>query len=53
MIISILALSIGHRGPGLLVLLLALGFILSLDKIVKLIVYITDKIEEGKKKRRR
>jgi hypothetical protein len=52
MIYSILASSIGHRGPGLLVLLIALVFILSLDKIIKLIVYITDKIAERKKNKR-
>lgn len=47
------AVSIGHRGPGLLVLLLALVFILSIDKIIKLIVYLFDKFEEKKKSKNR
>lgn len=43
---------IGTRGPGVLAIVLVLGFIIAFDKIVKLIIYIGNKIEERKRKKR-
>ena len=42
----------GHRGPGFLIILLALAFIILFDKIVKLIVFVMDKIEERKNRKK-
>jgi hypothetical protein len=50
-ILLIFGILMGNRGPGLLVLLLAIVFILGLDKIIKLVVYLVDKISERKKNR--
>lgn len=43
----------GNRGPGFLIILLALAFIISFDKIVKLVVFIMDKIEERKNRKKK
>jgi uncharacterized PurR-regulated membrane protein YhhQ (DUF165 family) len=36
----------GNRGPGFLIILIALAFIILFDKIVKLIVFVIDKFKE-------
>ena len=46
---SFFAISIGHRGPGLLIILLAIFFLFSFDKIMKLVSYLIEKLEERKK----
>ena len=48
---SIFFMAIG-RGPGFGILLLAFIFIFSLDKIIKVIAYVVDKIEERRKSKK-
>jgi hypothetical protein len=47
----LILLHLGQVGYGLIILLVAFVFIFSLDKIIKFIIYLLDKFEEGKQKK--
>ncbi len=42
----------GNRGPGFLIILIALAFNISFDKIVKLIVLVMDKFDERRNRKK-
>lgn len=47
-----LAVVFGNRGPGFLIIFAAIAFIIFFDKIVKLVIYVVDKIGERKKRKK-
>jgi hypothetical protein len=47
--INSLAFVSGNRGPGFLIIFGAIVFIVFFDKIVKLVIYVVDRIEERKR----
>lgn len=51
-IFDTLAFISGNRGPGFLIILIALAFIILFDKIVKLIVFVIDKFEEMRNRKK-
>jgi len=46
-----LAFDSGNRGPGFIIIFIALAFIIFFDKIVKFIIWVVDKIEERKRRK--
>jgi hypothetical protein len=48
-LIAIILMSTGNIGYGLLILIVAFVFIFGLDRIIRLVIYLVDKVEERRR----